>query len=205
MRLPAHITTGLTAASLCLLGACASSPVHYYTLVPPATHEETVRTPAPFVIDVLPVGIPAGLDQQQMVVRTDTSSLQVLDDERWNAPLGDELRSALSAALSRRLGTQDVAGLPRPANRKVLGIRVQIRQFDARPARDAQLVADWSLGATPSGGSTRVTCHTQLQVAAPGSYPELVQAQQRLVGELADEIARAANDAGMRSQYGCPD
>ncbi|WP_175907909.1 PqiC family protein [Burkholderia seminalis] len=205
MTTSARIATGLIITSMFLLAACASSPVHYYTLVPPATREESARPTAPFVIDVVPVGIPAQLDQQQMVVRSGAEGVTILDAQRWAAPLGDELRTALSSDLVRQLNTQDVAGLSRPVNRQVLVVRVQIRRFDAWPGVDAGMDADWSVRPVQSTGSAGVTCHTQLHAEASGRYAGIVRVQQRIVDELAGQIARTASDAGTTGQYRCPD
>lgn len=51
------------------LNACASPPVHYYSLLAPSGETITTKPPAPFMVDVLPVGIPSQNDQSQLVVR----------------------------------------------------------------------------------------------------------------------------------------
>ncbi|RKE36517.1 hypothetical protein B0G76_2711 [Paraburkholderia sp. BL23I1N1] len=185
------------------LSACASAPVHYYTLVSPAAQPASAQPAAPFAIDVLPVGVPAELDQQAMVIRQGDSGVAVLDDERWVAPLGDQLRAALSTQLVRRLGTQDVAGLTRPINQPVLGIRLQIRRLDAWPGHAVQLEADWSLIFAQDPNGVRLTCHTQLQEAAPGGYADLVRAQQLAIASLAGRIAEDARGWAQSRQRGC--
>ena len=204
MNFPAR--AGLSASALAAalaLNACTSAQVHYYTLASPAVQAASATRPVPFVIDVLPVGLPAQLDQQQMVVRQGDSDIAVLDGERWAAPLADEMRAALSEQLVRRLGTQDVAGLARSASQSVLGIRLQIRRFDAWPGRAVQLVADWSLGFTRDPNGVRLTCHSEVQEAAPGDYPALVRAQQRAIAELAGRIADDARGWAQTRQQGC--
>ena len=62
-----------------------------------------------------------------MVVRSGTGAARILDNERWVAPLGDELRAALSSALVEQLGARNVTGLPRPSNQTVMSIRTQVR------------------------------------------------------------------------------
>lgn len=116
-----------------VLAACGgSAPVRYYTLVPAAdayapTATQSAITPsaAPFQFELLPVGVPAQVDQPQLVVRQGGQGVAVLDGERWIAPLGDEVRGALSADLARQLHTQDVSGLPAGA-RPVLRIKVDL-------------------------------------------------------------------------------
>src|SRR5436309_2906138 len=75
-----------------LLAGCASVQApRYHTLMPsPAA---TVRPLAPagsMAWEVLPVAVPAGVDQPQWVVTTVDGSLAVLEQERWIAPLGEE-------------------------------------------------------------------------------------------------------------------
>ena len=176
-------------AAVAGLTACASAPVHYHTLLAPIEPVTASADPAPFLIEVLPVGIPVQLDQQQLVVRQGDSDVAVLDGERWAGPLGDEVRAALSATLTRRLATQDIAGLARPGDKQLMRIKLQVRRFDVWPGQRSQLDADWSLGLADEAGNARLTCRGQFEAAAPGGYPELVQAQQRLIAELAARIA----------------
>jgi uncharacterized lipoprotein YmbA len=180
-------------ASLAGLTACSSAPVHYYTLLAPAGPAVPGGQPSPFLIEVLPVGVPVQLDQPQLVVRQGDSGVAVLDGERWAGPLGDEIRAALSARLTDLLLTHDVAGLARPSGSQVVRIKVQLRRFDIRPGQGGQLEADWSLGVADEPGNARLACHARLQASAPGGYPELVQAQQRLIGELAERIGADAH------------
>lgn len=176
------------AASVITLSACASAPIHYYTLVAPAERASPSEPQASFLVEVLPIGIPGLLDQPQLVVRQGDSSLLVLEGERWAGPIGDELRGAISAGLTHRLATQDIAGLAKPADRPVIRVKVQIRRFDAWPGQRASIDADWSLGYADDPESARLVCHGQFEQPAPGGYPELVQAQQHALGALTEKL-----------------
>ncbi|MFT3964069.1 membrane integrity-associated transporter subunit PqiC [Propionivibrio sp.] len=188
------ILHGLTAVSLAL-GACASAPVHYHTLLPVLENRTTAgQPPSGFAIDVLAVGIPAQLDQPQLVVRQGPTGVAVLDGERWAGPLGEEVRNALSAELVHRLQTRDVAGLAKPANKPVLRLKVQIRRLDAWPGSKVSLDADWALGFAGEAADARLVCSGQFEAAAAGGYPELVLGQQRLVAALAERIAADARN-----------
>jgi uncharacterized lipoprotein YmbA len=190
-------------AAVAGLTACSSAPVHYHTLVAPIEQVAATEQPAPFLIEVLPVGIPVQLDQPQLVVRQGDSGVAVLDGERWAGPLGDEVRAALSAKLTRRLGTQDIAGLARPSDKQVMRIKLQVRRFDVWPGQRSQLDADWSLGVADEAGNARLACHGQFDAAASGGYPELVQAQQRLIAELAARIAADARAWSLSRHAAC--
>jgi len=171
------------------LAACGSAPVtSYYTLTPPAPAAAVAVTPSPRLIEVLPVGVPEALDQPQIVIRKGDSGVAVLENERWAAPLSDEMRGALSAQLSRRLGTQDVAGLSVPIGQDVLRIKLQVRRFDAWPDDHVSIDADWSISQA-NDAKARLTCRTALTEPATGGYAGMVQAQQRALARLSQTLA----------------
>ncbi|WP_107309976.1 PqiC family protein [Burkholderia metallica] len=203
MSFPIRATAiAVGAGAVIALTGCASNPVHYYTLVAPAASlspsatSTTARAAAPLAINVLPVGIPAQLDQQQMVVRSGTGTAVILDNERWVAPLGDELRAALASALVEQLGARNVTGLPRPSNQTVMSIRTQVRRFDAWPGSRAQFEADWVVGVQQDTPGTRISCSTRLNDAAPGSYADMVRVQQRMIEQFAARIASTVRSFG---------
>ena len=222
------------AAALTLTACASPAPVRFHTLVAPAvpsaagTGPAAGAQPAPFLIDVLPVGIPAQLDQPQLIVRQGDSDILMPESERWAAPLADEFREALSAELSRRLVTRDVAGLARPPGYPVIRIKVQVRRFDAWLGQRVELDADWSLeptadaadtahaantadtaGAMDAAGaatpvrSARLVCGGRFGMPSPGGYPELVRARQQLIARLAARIATEARDRSADPDAGC--
>lgn len=182
------------------LTACASTPVHYHTLLPPMTHEVAAQSPAAFLIDVLPVGIPAQLDQSQLVVRQGQSDMVVLDNERWVSPFGDEVRGALSSELGALLSTQDVAGLPIQSDKPVMKVKVQIRRLDAWPGKQVQLVADWELSFANDPGSARVVHTDRFDEATADGYVKMVSACQRAAVDLAGRIALDARELARLSR-----
>lgn len=187
------LALGLMAACVLGLTACASSPVHYYTLAAPALEAGTpTKPPVTFLVDVLPVGLPAQIDRQALVIRQGENGIDILDGERWSAPFGDEFRDALSASLTRDLGTQDVAGLTHPKGSQVLRVKLQLRRLDAWLGQRVELEADWTLRFAGDAINTPLTCHAEFDIAAPGSYPQLVGAQQRAITLLAARIAADA-------------
>ncbi|MDR1936322.1 MAG: PqiC family protein [Candidatus Accumulibacter sp.] len=174
------------------LVACASPPVRYHTLLPALESPSADRGASGFLIEVLAVGVPAALDQPQLVVRQGLTGVTVLDGERWAGPLGEELRNALSAELASRLETRDAAGLAKPARQPVLRVKVELRRLDAWPGRKVRLDADWALGFAGEAADARLLCGGQFETSAPGGYPELVLGQQRLLAALAERIAADA-------------
>ncbi|MEI3774763.1 PqiC family protein [Pectobacterium brasiliense] len=192
----------LSITVLALLSACSSSPVRYHTLLtptspvaPPSFMANTTHA-APFFIDVLPVGVPAQLDTSQLVIRQGDSGAVVLDNERWLSPLSEEIRTALSAALTQRLNTKDVSGLVRSADTPVVRIHLQVRRFDSWPGQSVAFDADWSLSAVGAVGEederARLLCRSQFTEQAANSDTAMLRAQQQVITRLAEQIAATA-------------
>jgi uncharacterized lipoprotein YmbA len=177
-------------ALLATLAACSSAPTHFHTLVPPAA-PAIGQVAAPFLIDVQAVGVPPQVDQPALVLRHGSTGVSVLDGERWASPLGDEIRGALVADLSTRLGTHDVHGLPRPKDSKVVHVQFDVRRFDSEVGGEATLEASWQVRAAEAGAS----CSSRIGEPAGGSYDSLVEAHQRALAKAADQIAVAVRAA----------
>lgn len=178
---------------LAVLAGCASAPVQYYTLTPPAA-ASTAAAAAPradFLVEVLPVGLPEMLDRPQMVVRQGDTGVAVLDGQRWGSPLGEELRTALSAQLAAQLGAPDVSGLPRPPGAAVWRIKAEVRRLDAWPGQQLQLDADWTASLAGEATPVRLTCRSRIAQDAPAGPAGLAQAHQAAVRQLAQQIAAA--------------
>ncbi|WP_447790835.1 PqiC family protein [Pseudomonas farris] len=185
------------------LTGCASTPIHYHTLVSPSSVTSAHLSPAPFLIDILAVGVPVQIDQPQWVVRLGENSVGVLEGERWGAPLSEELRSALSAELTQRLDTQDVSGLTPSSDKPLLRIKVQVRRFDNWPGRQVELYANWSLSFADDTAPAHLICHGEFREDAPGGYAQLANAQQRIVAVLGERIATDARRWSMSRSKDC--
>jgi len=197
-------TLNLAIAALALvLGACGSAPpLRYYTLVPPAGGEATVApTAQPFQFELLPVTVPAQVDQPQMVVREGGQGVDVLQGQRWIAPLGDEVRGALSADLTRDFRAQDVTGLPSHGNAAVR-IKLDIRRFDSVPGSYAYIDAAWSV--RPLKGGDGVACTSRLSETVGQGYDALVQGHQQAINRLAGQIGAAAAAMANGQGTSCP-
>ncbi|WP_049623252.1 PqiC family protein [Frateuria defendens] len=193
---PRHLLAGALALGL---AACASAPMHYYTLVPPAS--DAAALAAPFQFELLPVTVPAQVDQPQLVVREGGQGVAVLDGERWIAPLPDEVRGALSADLAHRLGAQDASGLPL-GERPRLRIKVDLRRFDSQPGSYALVEAVWSLRTLPGGAV--LTCTSRLRQPVGAGYAALVAGHQQALAALAGAIAAAAPAVVAGQRPACP-
>lgn len=184
------------------LAACASAPLHYYTLVPMAADAAAATAaPAAFQFELLPVGIPAQVDQPQLVVRQGGQGVALLNGERWIAPLADEVRAALSADLTRELGSQDASGLPANGQPR-LRIKLDLRRFDSVPGSYALIDAAWSVRMLDRGPV--LTCTGQFRESVGPGYDVLVQGHQQALARLARVMADTARRVAGERTPACP-
>ena len=197
-------TLNLAVATLALvLVACGSAPpLRYYTLVPPAGGDATVAPTAPaFPFELLPVTVPAQVDQPQMVVREGGQGVAVLQGQRWIAPLGDEVRGALSAGLTRAFRAQDVTGLP-SQGKATVRIKLDVRRFDSVPGSYAYIDAAWSV--RPLKGGDGVACTSRISQSVGPGYDALVQGHQQAIDRLAGQIGAVASAMAAGQGTSCP-
>lgn len=185
------------------LTACSSPPVRYHTMVSPAL-PGSPATPVAFVIEMLPVGVPAQLDTQSVLIRESDSRVAVLENDRWLSPLGDEFQTVLSTQITQRLGTQDVSGLAREEDKSVVRIMVQVRRFDSRPGNSVSLDATWSLSTRLGGKQRRIVCSSQLTQNAGGDFTQLFTAWQEVLARMATQIATTAAQWAATGNEICP-
>jgi uncharacterized protein len=171
-----------------LAGACSTPKLteRFHTLLPAERAAAASATAIP--IEMPPVAVPAQVDHAQWVVRQPDDSLLMLEQDRWAAPLRDELRGAIVERLTSQWGAIDVRGVAQPAP-AVWRVRVDVQRFESIPGREARLEATWSLSVSQRGGSMPLVCRTALveQPAADG-IPGLAAAHRRAAVRLADEI-----------------
>jgi len=192
----------LVAAAL-VLGACrGSAPTHYYTLLPPAADVAPATGAAGgFQFELLPVSVPAQVDQPQLVVRQGGQGVAMLQGERWIAPLGDEVRSALSADLTRDFHAQDVSGMP-GQGKLAVRIKLDVRRFDSVPGSYAYVDAAWSV--RPLKGGEPLACTSRISEPVGAGYDALVQGHQQAIAHLAGQIGTVAAAMAAGQNPACP-
>jgi len=171
---------------LALAGCASQAPVRFHSLLPaPAASAPAPTAAAPLVVELGPVTVPAAVDQPQWVLRAADDSLRVMEDERWIAPLRDELRAAVMARLAERFNAVDARTRPGPASGWRL--RIEVQRFESVVGREAWLEAAWS--ATSVAAPVRTLgCTSRLHEAAAGDVPAIAAAHRRAVQRLADQI-----------------
>jgi uncharacterized lipoprotein YmbA len=182
----------LAAASTIAAGCASSPPLHYYTLTEvPAT----ARLPA--ADDTVPVRldrvtIPTELDRSQLVRRIDATRLQIIDGDRWAAPLDDTIRRVLSGDLAARLPPNMVANPNEPSvGEKRQLLSVDIAEFYGDATCAVTLRAAWVLKQSDSQ-SSRGTEETQVPASGNCSgTASLPTAMSQALAQLSDRIAAA--------------
>lgn len=186
------------------LAACRSAPIHFYTLVPSSAGAPIpAAAPASYRVAVLPVGIPAQVDQPQLVVRQGQGSVALLENRQWIAPLGDEIRTVLSDALVRKLGTQDVYGLADGGAGPLYRVKVDVRRFESVPGSHTLLTAGWSVYGG-NGKEKTLQCTSLLRESVGPGYAALVEGHQRALQALAGHIAAAVRGMAAGGTVSCP-
>ncbi len=200
------VRTHLLALACALgLGACSSTPLHYYTLIAPAPSAPANIAPAPFQFEMQPVLMAVQVDQPPLVVRQGDGSLAILENERWGAPLGDEFHDALTGELERRFGSRDLAGLPKQSGEPVLSIRTDVRRFESIVNQYALIDVVWNLSLRSDGTQRQtLTCSSVIRQPAGTGMENLVLAHQKAVSTLADAIARTATQWARQPAARCP-
>lgn len=192
----------LAAAIALLLAACASAPMHYYTLLPPVA-AVPASSAAPIAFELLPVSVPAQVDQPQLVVREGGQSVALLQGHRWIAPLADEVRGALAADLVRELPGRNVAGMP-TGEQPLLQVTVDLRRFESQLGRYALIEAAWSVRLLHGAKPAVLACTSQIRQSVGPGYDALVQGHQRALAELATQIVGAARSLATSQRASCP-
>ena len=205
-RLMTRLTAVLMAVPMlvlmvALVAACGSAaPPRFHTLMPAAP---ATRSPAAAALpawQLLPISIPAQVDQPQFVLRRADDTLAVLEQERWIAPLQDEIRAALTEHLGARLGAP---GATPAEGRKDWRIGVDVQRFDSTPGRST-LITQWSL--LGGAGTPPLRCRSAFEQPVGTGVAALAgghrQALERLAGEIAPVLA--ALDAGQAAACSSP-
>src|SRR5882757_7378204 len=188
----------LCCASFALaVSACASSPqVRYYTLSTETDLKARASSAASVHHNSYAVGavaIPNLLDRPQIVLRSSANTIEVLDYDRWAAPLSDELQRVLIADLSLRLGANSVIdpGLMSSLHMD-RRITISILKFDPARKNESVLEASWTISDAKSVRSLDGIKTYKARHVVSSDHPnveELVATMSALVAKMTDDIA----------------
>jgi len=181
------------AVMACIGGGCASSPpLHYFMLSETAPAARLTESTDQVPVRVDRVTIPTELDRSQLVRRIDANRVQIVDSDRWAAPLDDMIRRVLSADLAMRLPPSLVVDPYEPFSAEPRqSLSVDIQHFYGDTSCAVSLRAAWVLK-PPRAPSVRGT--EEISLPAGRACPDasaLPQAMSEALGQLSDRIATA--------------
>lgn len=177
--------------------------MRYYVLtaVPAANRLTTPPDMVPVRLERLT--IPTELDRAELVRRADATRLDLLENDRWAAPLDDMIRRVLTADLAARLPADRVADPNEPAggeHRQSLALDIQ--QFDGDAACVVTLRAAWVLKRL-DGPSLRGREEERVSSGVCSGAASLPTAMSQALSQLSDRLARriaGSADAGSASE-----
>ena len=220
------------------LAACASSPpVHFHTLSAMDVPGNGNRAQPDLRYRIGTVDVPERLNRVDIVVsgrgadgsRTEdaagskagtgqvgaqalTTSVTLLENNRWDAPFADALRDALGTRLAVAAASSAAAG-SQPAQ---LRLSLQVYRFDASRSGVVDALVDWRLRRTDasddtdvaeddaSAGSRVLSCRYQgYEHVQAGDVDALVAGMQRQVARLADDIVASTRPWLRDDKAGC--
>lgn len=183
-----------------LTGCGASTPLRYHALAPGAAAPGPSGGAA-LLVEVLPVSVPERLNRDEVVVNTPGGQPELRGNDRWAAPLADEMRQMVDDALWRRLRAADVYGappLPGSAGLPQYRLALRVERLDATPGGQAVAEASWTLRRLPQGA--QAFCRTGAAEAVAGSdtagaVAALGRAASRLSAAIAISVERLNSGA----------
>lgn len=183
-----------------LLGACTPSPpVRYHTLMSEAPYGSGK---AERVVEILPVAIPERLDRQQIVLTPQAAGqLDLRDNDRWAAPISDELRAVVADALWRELRAADVYQTPTNTE-TVPHYRLSLHLERLEAGRPAIVQAVWTMRRVPHG--VAVTCRASIETPVSGDKLTVDTA----VSALSESVSRLGHTIAIgltKLEQGAPD
>lgn len=185
-----NIRIPLFAIGLLVLAGCGTSPkVDYHSLSVTAGPDQRI-TPSIKPVQVSAVHIPPSLDRKEMVTQTGPNAVDINEQERWSAPLGDMARQVLSLDLQSRLVEGTVIVPELPAAPDTARIVVSLLQFGPDPSGKAVLIGGWSV---TSGRTGKVLMRRDVSLGSnlrDASADAAAAAMSDLLGQLATNIAK---------------
>lgn len=190
-------------SAVVMMAGCASPSVRYYSLAlpAPASAPAVAARQANYGLRLQVSEVPAEADRLQLVVRdlATGSSVQVLNQSLWAAPLRDQIQRGLSAGVAEALGVSDLdrmQGLSVP----VRAVTVRVTRFDLLWGKRAVLEAEWT-DRGPGPHAARL-CRAGVSVPVGAGVAALVDGQRRALEVLAHVIANQSSVSGSPGEQG---
>lgn len=177
--------------TLLLLAGCSSPRVTFYTLSPAVTSETTAAAVTLDSVIIGPVVLPDLYDQPQLVVRVDANRVEILEMQRWAAPLKSEIPRILAENLAILLKPARVSTYPQTSGLDAeYRVQIDIQRYEMTAGQGVALDALWSVRRT-AGGAVRTGRSVVGEPAAAAGYDALVAAQSRALGTVSRDLAQS--------------
>jgi len=205
-RRPIVCRPGLLLAALGLVAVgCATTPTtRFHTLLPAPVATVSRATPATpaQAWELAPVTVPVQVDQPQLVVRLADDTLAVLEYDRWIAPLGDEIRAALSQRIALALAASPASAAAPATPGKPWRVAIEVQRFDSAVGRYARLETEWTVRSADSSGTT-LRCRSVFEQPVASGVPALAAGHRAAVAQLGDTLAAALKAVAGGASPGC--
>lgn len=186
---PRPLRSGL-AALACLLAACGTEPATRFHSLLPAPSARAVASAQPISMaplwELMPVQVPAQLENPQWVVRLADDTLALLEYDRWIAPLAEEMRAAVALRLAAAFGPTP----PAAPSGKPWRIAIEVLRLDAALGRAVHLEAEWTLREGDQKDPA-LRCRAVFLQPVGSGLAALGSGQRATVEQLGDAVAAA--------------
>lgn len=192
--------SSLTLLLLCMLSACASSPVvNLHSLLPlsePAAERDA--GPRPRIVIASTV-VPESVDRPQLLVALGGHEMRLLENERWSEPLKRAIPRALAHHLAQDIPAivwSSSAAAPQNPDLRIL---LDVTRWQSVPGEGVAVEVLWTLrkDATHTSGRSRVSVPV-----AGERYADLVAGHREALRRVAGEIAHAARTVLLQATAG---
>jgi len=178
--------------SMLVMTACAPTPPPTYFQLEEPANIQLSGIERGVAVGVGPLNLPSYLDRPQIVTRATEHQLELSEFNRWAEPLKESILRVIAVNLSNKLESTRIFGIPRRSSGIPLDFKVEINiaRFDGRLGGEVLLVARWILTDQESQViSTKVSIIREQSLG--DGYDALIQAQNKTLRGLSDEIAEA--------------
>jgi len=175
--------------ALVLLAGCSRSPrVTFYTLNATATPETATQALEAVVIGQ--VTLPELLDRPQFVVSIDANRVDILEMQRWAAPLKSEIPRIIAEDLAALLKPTRVTAYPQNTGLDaVYRVHIDVQRFEMTEGKGVTADMLWSIHRV-EGGQLRNGRTTVNEPVTVAGYEALVAAQSRALAAVSRDLAQ---------------
>lgn len=171
---------------LALLLASCAEPKSFYVL--------NAEGPAPsgggMGVGVGPVSLAGYLDRPNLVFQESGNRMSVSENHRWAGDLEENIARVTASNLGRKLGTGNVRVYPWGSDGELrYQVSLDIRQLHATADGDAVIDAAWRVYSLPDRRMISSKSWSGTEDLKNDGFEGMAEAESRLLGRLADEIA----------------